>query len=34
MPELTWTVGYPLVIVLMAGVCAVLYRAFRRSGWL
>ena len=34
MPELTWAVGYPLVIVLMAGVCAVLYRAFRRSGWL
>ena len=34
MPELTWTVGYPLVIALMVGVCWVLYRAFRKSGWL
>jgi magnesium transporter len=34
MPELAWTVGYPLVLGLMAGICAVLYRAFRRSGWL
>ncbi len=34
MPELTWTVGYPLVVVLMVGVCAVLYRSFRKSGWL
>jgi magnesium transporter len=34
MPELTWTVGYPLSIVLMVVVCWVLYRAFRKSGWL
>ena len=34
MPELTWTVGYPAVIVVMAGICWVLYRAFRKSGWL
>jgi magnesium transporter len=34
MPELTWPVGYPLAILLMAGVCWLLYRAFRRSGWL
>lgn len=34
MPELSWLVGYPLVIAVMAGVCWWLYRAFRRSGWL
>ena len=34
MPELTWTFGYPLAIVVMAGICGVLYRAFRKSGWL
>ena len=34
MPELTWTVGYPLVVVFMVAICWVLYRAFRRSGWL
>ncbi|MBT0995243.1 magnesium and cobalt transport protein CorA [Cellulomonas sp. DKR-3] len=34
MPELDWTLGYPLVLAVMAGACGLLYRAFRRSGWL
>jgi magnesium transporter len=34
MPELTWTLGYPLVLGVMAAACVVLYRAFRRNGWL
>jgi magnesium transporter len=34
MPELGWTVGYPLAIALMAAVCFGLYRKFKRSGWL
>lgn len=34
MPELDWVIGYPLAVLVMLGVCAVLYRAFRRSGWL
>jgi len=34
MPELHWRFGYPLVIGVMAAACLVLYRGFRRSGWL
>jgi len=34
MPELSWYFGYPSSLALMAGACLVLYRAFRRSGWL
>ncbi|MBN1529852.1 MAG: magnesium/cobalt transporter CorA [Thermoleophilaceae bacterium] len=34
MPELRWHVGYPLVIGLMVTLCALLYRYFRRAGWL
>jgi magnesium transporter len=34
MPELGWRYGYPLALALMAGICLVLYRAFKRSGWL
>ncbi|PWD52274.1 magnesium transporter CorA [Serinibacter arcticus] len=34
MPELTWHWGYPAVMTLIAGAVAVLYRAFKRSGWL
>ncbi|CAN5674763.1 magnesium/cobalt transporter CorA [soil metagenome] len=34
MPELTWRYGYPLSLALMLAICAVLYRAFKRSGWL
>ncbi|MYT05105.1 MULTISPECIES: magnesium and cobalt transport protein CorA [Streptomyces] len=34
MPELHWTFGYPLVMSVIAVACAVLYRGFRRNGWL
>jgi magnesium transporter len=34
MPELHWTLGYPLALVLMAVIVGALYRAFKRSGWL
>jgi magnesium transporter len=34
MPELGWTFGYPLVIVVMLTICAFLFRFFRRAGWL
>jgi magnesium transporter len=34
MPELTWTFGYPLALAVMGVACLVLYRAFRRNGWL
>lgn len=33
-PELGWTFGYPLVIGVMAVICAGLYRYFRKAGWL
>jgi magnesium transporter len=34
MPELKWTYGYPAVIVAVLAVCALLYRTFKRTGWL
>jgi magnesium transporter len=34
MPELEWTYGYPGVLALMLASAAVLYRFFRRAGWL
>lgn len=34
MPELHWVFGYPLTIGVMALICFVLYRGFKRSGWL
>ncbi|HEX6919012.1 MAG TPA: magnesium/cobalt transporter CorA [Actinomycetes bacterium] len=34
MPELRWRFGYPMAIGLMAVICTVLYRLFKRSGWL
>jgi magnesium transporter len=34
MPELDSQWGYPAVLAFMGGVCFLLYRAFRRSGWL
>lgn len=34
MPELRWTFGYPLVIVVIVLVCGALYRGFKRNGWL
>jgi magnesium transporter len=34
MPELRWSFGYPLVVLVMAGLSVVLYRKFKKSGWL
>lgn len=34
MPELQWRYGYLLVVAGMVVVCNLLYRAFKRSGWL
>ena len=34
MPELGWTLGYPLAISFMVGVDLVLYQQFRKAGWL
>jgi magnesium transporter len=34
MPELEWRYGYFTVLAIMASVCLLLYRLFKRSGWL
>jgi magnesium transporter len=34
MPELGWSFGYPLALTVMALVCLLLYRNFKRAGWL
>ncbi|MDP9433579.1 MAG: magnesium/cobalt transporter CorA [Actinomycetota bacterium] len=34
MPELGWRYGYPMVVLVMLSVCAVLYASFRRNDWL
>jgi magnesium transporter len=34
MPELGWTYGYPAVIVVVLVICALLFRTFKRTGWL
>ena len=34
MPELKWTFGYPLVLVVTLLICAGLYARFKRAGWL
>jgi len=34
MPELQHQWGYPAVLTLMAGICATLFRGFKRNGWL
>ena len=34
MPELDWTLGYPLSIAAMAAIDAYLFVKFRRTGWL
>jgi magnesium transporter len=34
MPELDWSFGYPFALLLMAALCFVLYRGFKRNGWL
>ena len=33
-PELELDFGYPTILLVMLGACGLLYRAFRRSGWL
>ena len=34
MPELDWTFGYPAALVAMGVVAVLLYRRFRRAGWI
>ncbi|MFE1951588.1 magnesium and cobalt transport protein CorA [Streptomyces sp. NPDC059524] len=34
MPELHWRYGYPLMLSVIAGLCLVVYRGFKRNGWL
>jgi magnesium transporter len=34
MPELDWRWGYPLVLLIITVSCVMLYRGFRRNGWL
>ncbi|MFQ1003596.1 magnesium/cobalt transporter CorA [Modestobacter sp. SSW1-42] len=34
MPELHWSFGYPFALLLMAALCWLLYRGFKRNGWL
>ncbi len=34
MPELHWTMGYPMAIALMAGTAALMYAIFKKKGWL
>ncbi len=34
MPELDWAWGYPAALAVIGGTCTVLWRGFRRAGWL
>ena len=34
MPELGWSIGYPMVLAVMLVACGSLFRAFKRAGWL
>src|SRR3954452_20285049 len=34
MPELTWRIGSPAALLIIATVCLFLYRTFKRAGWL
>jgi magnesium transporter len=34
MPELNWHWGYPMVLAVIVTVCLLLYRGFKRNGWL
>ena len=34
MPELDWAFGYPVFLAVMAVACTLMYRGFRKSGWL
>jgi magnesium transporter len=34
MPELEWRYGYPVALAVIAGTCALVWRRFRKVGWL
>jgi magnesium transporter len=34
MPELQWEYGYPAALFFISAVCAILFRRFKRAGWL
>ncbi|MBX9849918.1 MAG: magnesium/cobalt transporter CorA [Rhodocyclaceae bacterium] len=34
MPELQWRYGYPTALALITGICFILYRRFKKAGWL
>ena len=34
MPELQWQYGYPMALAVIATTCGILYRRFKRAGWL
>ena len=34
MPELKWRWGYPLAMAVIVAVCGLMYRRFRKAGWL
>ncbi|HZE40496.1 MAG TPA: magnesium and cobalt transport protein CorA [Stackebrandtia sp.] len=34
MPELHWTIGYPLVVIVMLGACLFVYRLLKKNNWL
>ena len=34
MPELRWRYGYPMVVAALVAACALLWRRFRKAGWL
>lgn len=34
MPETHWEYGYPLVLLITAGICVAIHRGFKRNGWL
>lgn len=34
MPELHWEFGYPAILIFMAVACSLLYRGFKKNGWL
>jgi magnesium transporter len=34
MPEISWPLGYPVALLVMAGISGGLYVSFRRLGWL
>ncbi len=34
MPELQWDYGYPFALVVITVVCGILYRRFKKAGWL